>query len=263
MARTMSLKKDPLRVVRLLLGALFVFGTSALSDVASIHARVHGPLLGWPDAAPVHASIIALPGAVAMALAIARTIAAIAFAFGLAPRVTGLVAAALGLVALAQDPFGFTFTLEVMLAAVSVFAFADPKLPRSSVTLVRAFVASIYFWSAIPKLGAAWLGGDVLRAYGAAGMFHGALGALVVRQASAVAITTAALELTLPVLLFWRRSRVLAIVIACIMHTSMELALRPDVFGWLMVILLGAFWPADITRALPRARSPGSRRSVS
>ncbi len=234
-----------LAITRVLLGALFLFRTSALSHIArGIHAPVIGPLLGWPDHAPVHAVVggLVLPSSIAAMLAIVRTLSALSFTIGYRVRASGVVAAGCGWIALAQDPFGFTFTLHVMLLAVAVHAFAT-KPSASSYTLARIFTASIYFWSAIPKLNVAWLSGDVLRAYHALGMGHSAF--FLDAHASATAIATVVMELSLPALLLCRRTRTIAVIIACMMHTIVELFYHPDVFGWLMVVLLVPFWPSN------------------
>jgi hypothetical protein len=236
-----------LAITRSLLGALFLFRTSALSHVAhGIHAPVIGPLLGWPDHAPLHVAVggLVLPNAVAIALAIVRTVSALAFTVGYRARTTGLVAAGCGWLALAQDPFGFTFTLHVMFLAVAVHAFAA-KASGSSYALTRIFTASIYFWSAIPKLNAAWLSGDVLRAYHALGLGRSAFFLDV--HAGATAITTVVMELAVPVMLLCRRTRTSAVIIACMMHTIIEVLYHPDVFWWLMVVLLVPFWPGEKT----------------
>jgi hypothetical protein len=241
--------KRHLVIARALLGVLFLFRTSALSrHVHGVRAVVVGPLLGWPDGALVHTGL-ALPDAVAIALAVLRTVAAAAFVIGFRPRVTGSIAAACGFIALAQDPFGFVFTLHLMFLATAVYAYVDAREAHAlapSLTLVRLFAASIYFWAAIPKLRATWFSGDVLRNH-LAMRDHGPLTDwLFGEHAQATAIATVVVELALPFALMSekRHVRTVAVVVACAMHLTMEVTLHPDVFGWLMIILLIPFWPS-------------------
>jgi len=51
------------------------------------------------------------------------------------------------------------------------------------------------------------------------------------------------LELALAPLLLYPRTRRAGVVLALMMHATLEFAASPDVFGWAMVALLLAFWP--------------------
>lgn len=225
----------PLKVSRVLLGLLFLVRTTPLARfIDGIHAPVRGPLLGWPDGAPVSTAVVALPSLLVIALCLARTLAAGLFTAGIRTREAGLVAAAASWLVMSQDPFGFVFTLHVMTLAVFVYAF-------EAIDVIRPFLASIYFWAAIPKLDGAWLSGETLRAWHDIGLGHNAIGDLVMdRLARPSAIASVVLELALVPLLLVRRTRTAGIVLAVSMHAVFEAALHPDVFGWLMIALLVA-----------------------
>ena len=61
-------------------------------------------------------------------------------------------------------------------------------------------------------------------------------------RAALTASLTLALELAIPVLLYVRTTRYFALILACAMHAGFEVTMHPDVFGWVMVTLLGAWW---------------------
>jgi hypothetical protein len=230
----------PLKLSRILLGLVFVIRTTPLAHfVSGIHAPVRGPLLGWPDGAPIRTAAfgLVLPAVVVALLCIVRTVAALLFTAGVRTREAGLAAAAASWIVMSQDPFGFVFTLHVLTLAVLVHAFA-------SAPLLRLFVPSIYFWAAIPKLGGAWLSGSVLRTWHGFGLGHNAIGDLLMdRLARPSAIAAVVCELALVPLLFIARTRIVGIVLAVLMHAIFEAMLHPDVFGWAMIALLAAFLP--------------------
>jgi len=234
---------SPLAVSRALLGALFLARTTPVARIfGGIHAHIEGPLLGWPDGAPIHVAVFPLPNALVAALCIARTAAAALFLLGFRTRAAGLVTAAASWLVLSQDPFNFVFTLHAMTLAIFVYAFATSS--RNPDALVRLFIASIYFWSAVPKMQGAWLSGATLRAFHALGFGGNALGALFMdRFARETAVATVVVELSLGPLLLVRRTRTFALALAVVMHALFEGTLHPDVFGWAMIALLAALWP--------------------
>jgi hypothetical protein len=189
-----------------------------------------------------------------------RTVAAVLFTLGVRARGAGIVAALAGYAVYSQEPFAFIFTLHGLYLATVLLAAGDapaslalrpaPSLgraaQRSSVWLLRAFVLSIYAWSALAKLNEQWLSGDTLRAlhedHAATGRLSDWLFATPAscRGAAWLAVFV---EGSLPPLLAWRPTRPAALVLACGLHAAFEVTVHPDVFGWVMVTLLVAFWP--------------------
>lgn len=256
---------------RIALGLVFSLRhTSLVSKLPGIHLPPAHALAGWPEGDLAHRIAVfpwaALPNGVIAALCVVRTVAGLCFVVGVHTRLAGIVAVIAAYAVVAQDPIGFLFTTHIMYLGVLVLAMGDAgsalawrpvpaRAPRSSVRLARAFVASVYFWSAIPKLRGAWLSGAVLRAYLDLGYGRGALGSFLLgAHARESAVLTVAVEAALPALLLWPRTRLAAVLIACMMHATFELTVRPDVLGWVMVSLLLVFLePERLNRRGSRA----------
>ena len=62
-------------------------------------------------------------------------------------------------------------------------------------------------------------------------------------RAHALSVAVIACEFSLPLALAFPRTRVYALVAAIVFHTTLEIAMHPDVFGWIMLALLVAFIP--------------------
>lgn len=250
---------------RAALGLVFtVRHTSLVAGLPGIHLPPQHLLAGWPDGESQHrfaALGLALPNSAVSALCVVRAVAGVLFTLGVAARPAGVVAVLAAYLVAAQDPIGFLFTTHILYLGVLVLALGDarsffalrpvaPEAPTSSAWLVQSFVASVYFWSAIPKLRGPWLSGQVLRAYLDLGYGRGVLGSFFLgAHARTSALATVALELALAPLLLVRRTRTAGVVLACAMHTTFELTVRPDVLGWVMVAMLLAF-----VEARPRER---------
>jgi hypothetical protein len=264
----------PFGLARIALGVVFLVRTTALVNALPFPlAYVRGPLLGWPDGGPVFGwGGVVLPDSVRMVACVARTIAAVLFLAGVRPRASGLVAGALGFVALSQDPFGFIFTLHALFLGTIVLALSnaasehalapDRPAPREqSARLVFFFVASIYLWAAFAKVNAAWLSGSVLKAL-AEDRVATSLGRAVFSApglATAIALGTIALEVALPFALLATRTRRLALFAAVIFHLGLEAALRPDVMTLVMLALLTSFASKEsVCRAPPDRRASAS-----
>lgn len=266
--RTMSPRA--LSWARIALGLVFSLRhTSLVSRLPGIHLPPEHALAGWPEGAAAHRIAVlpwlALPNGVISTLCIVRTLAGLCFALGVFTRPAGIVAVAVAYAVVAQDPIAFLFTTHIMYLGILVLALGDAgstlavrpvpaQSPRSSVYVARAFVASVYFWSAIPKLRGAWLSGSVLRAYLDLGYGRGAVGSFLLgAHARESAVLAVAVEASLPLLLLVPRTRLAGVLIACMMHAMFELTVRPDVLGWVMVSLLLVFLEPE------RLSRPGSR----
>jgi hypothetical protein len=249
----------PLAWGRIALGALFLLRTTPLLLPTHLPFTVGTfPLLGWPATGWQGAPLgIALPP-VALAIAcIVRTVAAIGFLLGVWTRGCGIVACAIGYLVMAQTPFGFNATLHLLFQGTLVLAIGDAGVlyalrgepirnPRSSQLLVRALLASVYFWAGFCKLRPDWLDGRTLALFHTEKAISGAFADLVLAapwSQALVARVIVTTELSLPVLLFWRRTRAWAPLLALAMHASIELAAHPDLLGWEMAALLLCLWP--------------------
>lgn len=251
--------------VRTAFGVIFLLRTTPiLAPIGVGFAREATPLLGWPPHGwHVAAFGASLPPSVVAVLCIVRTLAAIAFVVGLRPRVSGLVAGVCGYAVLAQDALAFVNSLHLLYLGTMVLAIAEST---SGVRLVRAVVASIYGWSAIAKLNASWLSGEALRVFHEEGALRGPLGDAIVagERRALIAWAIVALELTLGPALLWRRTRAVALVVAVAFHVGIEIAMRPDVLGWEMLVLLLTFWRRRVavdrvTGSPPMSRPPARR----
>lgn len=246
----------PLGWSRAAIGAVFLARTTPLLWPIDRRFVDAWPLLGWPQGGfNVEPALIALPSSLVAALCIARTIGAGLLMFGVWSRVAGIAAGVFGYLVLFQNPFGFSFTLHLLYQAAILLAVCDadsafalrprpPRAPLSSVWLIRLFVASIYCWAAIYKIGPDWLDGRTLELFHREGTIHGALADEMLRTPGLRAFTgtgIALLELTLGPALLWQRTRRVALVVAYAFHAALELGARPELLGWGMASLLLCF----------------------
>ncbi len=248
-----------LGIARIVLGSVFVLRTTPLANwYPSPLSWVDGPLFGWPVHGWRAAWLgLALPDGVVAGLCVVRTVAAVAFALGIATRAAGLVAALSAFAVLAQDTFAFSFTRYILFLGTGVLALSDAggalavraspvHDARGSLGVVQAFVASIYVWSGIAKLGPAWLGGRTLEALHAGSFLRGPLADWVTATPSlraGASVSVVVVELALGPLLLVRRTRGVGLVMAVAMHGVYEVTAHPDVMGLVMGGLLCAFLP--------------------
>jgi Vitamin K-dependent gamma-carboxylase len=266
-----------LGALRIAVGTIFLIRTTALLYLVPGLVEHHGgPLTGWPSPGwRIAWGGLVLADPIVKALCVVRTIAGVLFTLGMRARAAGVVAVGAAYLVYAQEPFAFIFTLHALFLSVLILSATDAvagralvsslaRSPSSSVWLVRAFVLSIYGFSALAKLRAPWLSGATLDALYRAGYLTGHVADALLgapARAAASAVLTAALEAGLVPLLFFRRSRAVGVALACMMHATFELTAHPDVFGFLMVALLSAFWPArylPTTTRQPPPSIPGS-----
>jgi hypothetical protein len=236
---------------------LFVVRTTRLSNLLpEAMLQTATPLLGWPEHGFRAAWYgLALPDGIVMALCIVRTAAAVLFALGVHTRAAGIVAAAAAFVVMSQDAFAFKFTLYALfvgtlLVAVSGAGRHVAILPSRSDTresdpwLVRAFVGSVYAWSAIAKLRPTWLSGETLLTLHANHFLTGPLADFLFAtpgRCARGAWGSVVTELALGPLLLVPRTRKTGLVVAVGMHAMYEWTAHPDVFGAVMLTLLACF----------------------
>jgi hypothetical protein len=247
---------DPrlLGFARVAMGTILLLRTTPLANFLGIPlARLRVPLLGWPQPGWAMAwGGLVVNDRLCQIACVVRTVAGALFLLGIRARVAGIVAGTLGLLALSQDPFGFIFTLYVLFVGTVALALTDasglmairpdPLVGvRSSVTMLSFVLAAIYGWSAIAKLRGEWLGGSALLALAEDGFLTPQIAHVVRAHATAriaVAWGAAMMEMGLAAAILHRTTRRKALVCAIAMHFGFELAVRPDVMGWIMASLL-------------------------
>ncbi len=249
---------DSLGRARVALGAIFLLRTTPLLSPLHISFLTDvRPLLGWPDGHLHFAPVVAQVSDPLLAiLCIVRTVAALAFMLGIAARPAGLIAGALGYLTVMQNPGRLNTTEHVLFLGTMLLAVTDAvsrcalypapvRSPRSSLFLMRTWIASIYFWAGLSKLRPDWLDGRALGLFWRDGLVRPGLGAALMATPTRRAIVgsgVAATELALAVLLSFSRTRRLAFFAALGVHAAFEVAVSPDLFGWAMAALLLCFW---------------------
>jgi hypothetical protein len=258
----------PLALSRIATGLLLILRTTPI--LHDVHSQLFDswPLLGWPEHAwNATSHVLELPDSIVKALCILRTVAAVFFTCGVWTLASGVCAGVCGYLVLLQDPFGFIFTLHLLYQAAILLAITDSgaawalrrapvRAPHTSYRLIRAFVASIYFWAGLYKLRPDWLDGRTLSLFYSEGVLRGWLADHVLATAvlcRVVATGVALIELSLGPLLLWERSRRHALWIAFAFHAGLEITAHPDLLGWAMAALLPCFLPSaqdELTRPL-------------
>lgn len=268
----------PLAWGRILIGALFLLRTTPLLAPLRFNFTPGTiPLLGWPTEACHGIPYVpwTLPSTVAAGLCIVRTIAAGLFMVGAWTRVAGLIAGASGYLVMLEHPFGLEATLHMLFQGTMLLALTDAgatlalrpvpvRNAASGLLLIRVFVASIYFWAGFSKLRTDWFDGRTFELFQKDGALTGWFSDFVLAtplSRKLVAFTIAGTELSLPLLLFWRRTWRIAPFIALSMHAAIELAAAPDLIGWVIAALLLCLWPdtGAERRRIRRARIPRRR----
>lgn len=264
-----TIAKNGLGWIRIGVGSLVLLRTTPLLAPFGIAwLRGASPLLGWPDGG---FSLAFLSPHAIQALCVVRTLSALLFTLGIGARVAGLVCGVSGFVVAAQYPLGFFFTIHLLYQAAILLAFTDAvsqvavrstNPPAGGAWLIRAFVASIYFWAGIFKLRPDWLDGRTLALFHYPGAISGSLAdalfsvpALLPFAAKAVAL----IEVGLGPLLLWPRSRRFALLGALSFHALLQVTAHPDMLGLAMMVLLLAF--ATESAELPFADGPSASRA--
>ncbi len=252
---------------RIGLGALFLLRTTPL--LAPFHLRfAHAafPLLGWPNAAWHGASeALTLPPVAIEIACVVRTLAALGFFLGAWTPACGVVAGAAGYLVMSQEPFSLNATLHLLFQGTLILSLTDAGVlhavrpepvrgPKAGQLLVRLFLASIYFWAGYCKLRPDWLDGRTLALFQEDGALRGPFADLVLATPltrAFIARLIVTTELSLPVLLLWRKTRTWAPFVALSMHAFIELAAHPDLLGWEMASLLLCLWPVGADARAP------------
>jgi hypothetical protein len=255
---------------RVAVGAIFLLRTTPLIGAfdPALGADAH-PLLGWPEPG-LSGFGIASPIALVRAGCLLRSIGLVGFMLGVRARAAGLVAVASGYFVMLQAPFSFTATQHLLLQATLLLCLADSatelslardpaQSPRSSIWMMRAFVASVYGWAALEKLRPDWLDGRTLDLFYHEAKLRGPLADLLLgtrSRCAAIGPAVAIGELALGPLLLVRRTRAIGLALAVGFHAGIEWMARPDVIGWVLLALLLVFVELPAQR-MQRADSRG------
>jgi hypothetical protein len=256
--------RDPLALSRIAFGLVFLLRTTpSLAPFEPRFLRGTNGWLGWPDGG-WHIPMLGfvLPVLLVKLLVVARTLGALALMVGFYMRVSGLVAGIAGYLVLAQDAFGYFHHLHMLYLGAILFALVDDDR-RSSLTMLRLFVASIYVWAVIGKLASEWGTGVPLTAFLASGALDRDLvGTLLATPArcAVVEIAVMIVELSLAVGLLWPKSRRPALVVAFALHLGFEIVGRVDSIGWQMAALLLVFTGSEPPRTDTRSTTDRTSR---
>ena len=244
----------PLGAARVAFGLVFLLRTTPILAVFDpTFMRGTNGWLGWPDSGS-HIAVmgLTLPGAVVGLLVIVRTIAALGLLLGFRTRVSGLVAGIAGYLVLAQDAFGYFHHLHMLYLGAILFAVVDADSalavrlksamsPRSSLALMRVFVASIYLWAAIGKVASEWGTGAALAMFRQSGALERVAWLITPERSAVIEMCVMASEVAIGVGLLWPRTRRVALLCAVALHLTFEIVARVDTIGWQMCALLLVF----------------------
>lgn len=175
----------------------------------------------------------------------------------------------------AADGFRYLHHLFILYVSVLFLAlphrapteFAHPdelthslKTPLSVLTL-RAHVQVVYFAAGLAKCTTTWLSGSTLRALHEHAFATGPVmeAALNTFGTPTLAWGACVSELSIPLLLFSKRTRVAAVFVAFGLHAFIEATFLVNTFGATMLVLLGAFLP---TREEQRGRGSSTRKGL-
>ncbi len=244
----------PLGAARFAFGLVFLLRTTpilAVFDPAFL--RGTSGWLGWPDSGwHVPAMGLTLPSVVVGSLVVLRTLAALGLMLGVRTRVSGLVAGIAGYLVLAQDAFGYFHHLHMLYLGAILFAIVDAdaalalrvepaKSARSSLALIRVFVASIYIWAAIGKLASEWGTGAALAMFRDSRALDRIAWLVTPGRSAAIEVCVIVFEVAIGAGLLWPRTRRVALLCAVALHVTFEIVARVDTIGWQMCALLLVF----------------------
>lgn len=191
------------------------------------------------------------------ALVIARTALAVMLLLGLFSRASAAGLAAIGVALVLLDRYRYFHHLHLLWMSCAWLALAPSgnrlsvmrlvrppatEAPAWPLNLIRLHVMAVYLASGLAKLNADWLSGRTLGALTEVGLVRPPFDA---PPAYLTAVGICVLELGLPALLAWRRSRLAAVALAVALHVAIDSAMMVSTFGATMVLLLTAFLPWD------------------
>lgn len=220
------------------------FGVQSLAQVAPAFAE---PLIPGFDALLPHSELLCR-------LRLALTCLLLG---GVFPRQNAFLLALVSFSLFAAD--GLRYLHHLLLLYVSVLFLALPhdaphgdaapatnaRMPLALVTL-RAHVQVVYFAAGLAKCAPTWLSGATLRALHENSFATGPVFEASVASVGygGMAFAACLLEIALPFLLAFRRTRLIGVFFALGLHAVIHATILVSTFGATMVVLLGAFLPS-------------------
>lgn len=231
------------------------------------HRFVHG--LMFLDRAPAEPRLesplalgVSLSSGVNDALVYARTGLALLLLLGVRIRLTASALALTSFVLLAADRYRYYHHLYLLYVAIACLALLPPRSryslpalvsgppeartqPIWPLQLIRALALSVYLAAGVSKLEPEWFRGEALdhlarlRVLGGP-VFEWARGWL---GTAGIATAACAVELALPLLLLYERTRIAGVLVAWAFHAGISLSMPVYTFGAQMAVLVLAFWP--------------------
>ncbi|MCK6505891.1 HTTM domain-containing protein [Myxococcota bacterium] len=131
--------------------------------------------------------------------------------------------------------------------------------PAWALYLLRFQIGLVYVFGGIAKLNGDWLSAWPLKLWLAERADWPVLGALYGQPWAPWFFSYAGLlfDLTIPFLLWWRRSRALAVIAVLVFHVSNEIMFTIGIFPYLMVAVTPLFFEPDwVRRTFPRLLGP-------
>lgn len=280
--RTARVSPWPYALLRLALAALLLVRSSDLArPVLDLehHLWVHGLDFSWSaEQAPYLVSPVATTFALDPtsndALVLVRTLLAVTLLIGVRPRFSALGVAIASYALLLADRYRYFHHLHLLYLATGLLAlcpigdrldlergarqlwrrFREPSAPASAapasspawpLLLFRALISGIYLSAGLAKLEPAYWSGQTLAELDRLGMLSGPVWESLLGGVgyAALARLSCLLELSLPFLLAFRRTRAVGLFLAVGFHVLVGNALAVSTFGITMVVLLLSYWP--------------------
>jgi vitamin K-dependent gamma-carboxylase len=154
--------------------------------------------------------------------------------------------------------------------ALSVDCLLRPKLrsdvvPAWTLWLLRVQIGIAYFYGGIAKLGSDWLQGEPMRMWFSPYVNIPIFGVFFKQEwvVYSFAIGGLLFDLLVVPLLLWRRTRLVAYLVAVTFHLFNAVFFQIGIFPWFMLLATLIFFPPDLMRRVVRAiaAEPGSPES--
>jgi hypothetical protein len=216
-------------------------------------------------------------------LVYARTFLCVSLLLGVRPRLSAAAVAIVSYALLLADRYRYFHHLHLLYVALGLLAFCPlgdrlslerqarlvwrrfrpgavqdlpppASSPAWSLAVLRALVSGVYLSAGLAKLEPEYWSGQTLAELDRIGMLGGPAWE-VLRNAFGyawLARFTCLIELALPLLLAWKRTRWLGVALAVTFHLVLGSVLAVSTFGVTMVLLLLSYWP----KSRPQERSP-------
>lgn len=179
---------------------------------------------------------------------------------GLFPRLNAFLLALVSWSLFAADGFRYLHHLLILYVSILFLAFPQQEPAAADRTgilqlpcalrVLRAHVMVVYLAAGLAKLNAPWLSGRTIAALHEHGFIKGALfdAGVSATGVQGLAIGACATELLVPVLLFFRKTRLVGALLAVALHVAIHETMLVATFGGTMLVLLLSFLPCAAER---------------